>query len=175
MILNCRSIGSHHSCMKIPLLAEKRYAMTSNMVQINLLEYAITVSCCCNISSVYIRINCLFPMLRAYDTVLWLETPGTDCQGIYIWDSIFSSFTTCRGESIYMGYYSSFIPFLPFSSSWISVSVLTLHLEFFLHSHLLRLSPPQSHVFSEKRHWLLAGRYSKVMMHNTMSKSSNHI
>ena len=30
---------------------KKRYAMTGNMVQINLLEYANTVSSCCNISS----------------------------------------------------------------------------------------------------------------------------
>ena len=39
-------------------------------------------------------INCLFPMLRAYDTVLRLEAPGTGCQGIDIGDSIFSSVTT---------------------------------------------------------------------------------
>ena len=36
----------------------------------------------------------LFPMLRAYGTVLRLETPGTDRQGIYIGVNIFSSVTT---------------------------------------------------------------------------------
>ena len=53
-------------------------------------------------------INCLFPILRAYDTALRLDAPGTGCRGIYIRDHIFSSFTTCGGATIYIGDYSSF-------------------------------------------------------------------
>ena len=39
-------------------------------------------------------ISCLFPILRAYGTVLRLVAPGTDRQGIHIGVNMFSSVTT---------------------------------------------------------------------------------
>ena len=39
-------------------------------------------------------ISCLFPILRAYSTVLRLGAPGTDRQGIHIGVNMFSSVTT---------------------------------------------------------------------------------
>ena len=60
-------------------------------------------------------INCLFPILRAYGTVLRLGAPGTDCQGINIGDVHCSVVLLLEG-AIYMWNNSSLITFILFLS-----------------------------------------------------------
>ena len=94
----------------------------------------------------YQCINCLFPTLRAYDTVLRLEAPGTGCQGINIGDIQYSVVLLLEGASIYMGDNSSLSSFS--SPSWISILSIVLHLACFLFHCLLFLSPSLYHVFT---------------------------
>ena len=86
-------------------------------------------------------ISCLFPMLRAYDTVLRLAAPGTGCQGIDIRDT-YSVVSLLRwGHLFTLGttHHSSLSSCL--SLSWISILLITLRLEYFLLARLLLLSP----------------------------------
>ena len=112
-------------------------------------------------------IDCLFPILRAYGTVLRLETPGTDRQGIYIGVNIFSSVTTwSEGDLFTWGLLLIHHLFL-FSPSWISFSLLTLHLEYLLtlhlecslHSRLHLSSPFLLLVFTQFLSWFLPASF----------------